>query len=59
MLMVSGSFASRFVLKVTFLGCWATLLPLGGCSKSPIVVGERFSAVAIVADAQAVYGALG
>jgi len=31
------------------------MLPVGRCSMSPIVVGGRFVAVAIVADAQAVY----
>jgi hypothetical protein len=43
-------------MQGTVLWRWATMLPVIGCWVSPIVVGALVCAVAIVADALAVYG---
>jgi hypothetical protein len=42
-------------MQGTVLWRWATMLPVIGCWVSPIVVGALVCAVAIVADALAVY----
>jgi hypothetical protein len=50
MSVIARSFASKFLLKVTLLGSWATWLPLGVCVKAPIIADGKISVDAVVAD---------